>query len=728
MPCGPQRLSLRAKMTKVLSWVILAAVSLLDGATNWTEAYGNHRPAPTNHVHEYVEKGTLNIGAVFSIHDYSDTQACGKNLRETGVVQYVEAIVYAISKVNNNRNLLPGIDLGFVILDDCSKAETALERALHLMPIHRGRVLSRECGERTDRNDVDFAFYDVVGVVGPESSPASIQMANILGMFHIPQISPTASSDLLSDKKRFPYFMRMVPPDRYQVRAILEIILHFRWAYLSIVYSKGGYGEEAQKHFEKLAKQHAICISGRYPVSQGDTEELFARVVQDLDQTRANVVVLFTDQEETRGILKAVMNAKLLGRFVWVGSDGVGYNMNDFDGLEEAAVGSLSIKAYSQRVPAFDDYFQSLSPGQTRNPWFHKMWSAIFNCSWSPQNDSVPCRDNASIAYFPDYDPEDAVSIIIDTVYIFAHALDSYIRDICPDARFQSRDDIHGCLEGDLYLKYLRNTTIVGHNGQLTFDENGDARGKYEVVNFQRAPGGGYKTKRVAIWDVQNPSKLQINNSEIRWYSEANTNDSGAPESTCGEGCDLGEIYSYFRDTCCWECRPCNKNEITVLNATKCSTCPMFMWPDQQNFSVCYSLEPHHMTWSDPAVIVLTSLAVVGISYCTVVFCLFVRNNNARLIKATSRELSYVMLGGATMQFILIFTVLSRPTDFVCLFNTVGFNVSFAVVYAPLLTRTNRIYRIFNAGKRTKVLPSFTSSFSQIVIALTLIMVQVGEN
>ena len=31
------------------------------------------------------------------------------------------------------------------------------------------------------------------------------------------QISPTATSDVLSDKNKFPYFMRMSPPDRYQV-------------------------------------------------------------------------------------------------------------------------------------------------------------------------------------------------------------------------------------------------------------------------------------------------------------------------------------------------------------------------------------------------------------------------------------------------------------------------------------------------------------------------------
>ena len=64
-------------------------------------------------------------------------------------------------------------------------------------------------------------FYDVVSVIGAESSPSSIMIANVLTLFGIPQISYTSTSDLLSDKNKFPYFMRMIPPDRFQVSRLL---------------------------------------------------------------------------------------------------------------------------------------------------------------------------------------------------------------------------------------------------------------------------------------------------------------------------------------------------------------------------------------------------------------------------------------------------------------------------------------------------------------------------
>ena len=186
------------------------------------------------------------------------------------------------------------------------------------------------------------------------------------------------------------------------------------------------------------------------------------------------------------------------------------------------------------------------------------------------------------------------------------------------------------------------------------------------------------------------------------------------------------ERFQYVPFESC--CRACNKNEITILNASKCESCPRKKWPDTTHFNVCVDITPQHVQWYELWVIVLNVLSLSGLVFSTIIFILFVRNNEARIIKATSRELSYIMLGGVTIQYILICTSVVKPQTFVCHFNYIGFNVSFAVVYAPLLTRTNRIYRIFSSGKRTKVVPSFTSPLSQVLITICLIFVQVRGN
>lgn len=62
--------------------------------------------------------------------------------------------------------------------------------------------------------------------------------------FQIPQISYASTSTELSDKSRFEYFSRVVPPDSYQAQAMAEIIKSFDWRYTSTVAVEGEYGEK----------------------------------------------------------------------------------------------------------------------------------------------------------------------------------------------------------------------------------------------------------------------------------------------------------------------------------------------------------------------------------------------------------------------------------------------------------------------------------------------------
>ena len=58
-----------------------------------------------------------------------------------------------------------------------------------------------------------------------ESNPLHLslcwQVANLLRLFRIPQISPASTAKALSDKSRFEMFARTVPPDTFQVREIV---------------------------------------------------------------------------------------------------------------------------------------------------------------------------------------------------------------------------------------------------------------------------------------------------------------------------------------------------------------------------------------------------------------------------------------------------------------------------------------------------------------------------
>lgn len=61
----------------------------------------------------------------------------------------------------------------------------------------------------------------------------------MLQLFHMPQIGYSATARDLSDKQKFPYFMRVVPPDDRQVRVLVDLCLRFGWKYVSAVYTAG---------------------------------------------------------------------------------------------------------------------------------------------------------------------------------------------------------------------------------------------------------------------------------------------------------------------------------------------------------------------------------------------------------------------------------------------------------------------------------------------------------
>ena len=195
--------ALRACLAALLS-LALPRLALLPGAGAVDFEHTLKQPV-------YTLPGDLLLGAILSVHEPVTTEVrCGRRLRGAAVVQSAEALAYAVGVINANRSLLPGIRLGLVVLDDCATPEVALAQALRFVPV------GGSSGPGAD-GPGGRAHYDVVGVLGAESSESSMMVAHLLGMFRVPQISALATSDRLSDKQLFPYFLRTVPPDHFQV-------------------------------------------------------------------------------------------------------------------------------------------------------------------------------------------------------------------------------------------------------------------------------------------------------------------------------------------------------------------------------------------------------------------------------------------------------------------------------------------------------------------------------
>lgn len=69
--------------------------------------------------------------------------------------------------------------------------------------------------------------------------------------------------------------------------------------------------------------------------------------------------------------------------------------------------------------------------------------------------------------------------------------------------------------------------------------------------------------------------------------------------------------------------------------------------------------------------------------------------------------------------------MIAEPGVVVCAFRRLLLGLGMAITYSAMLTKTNRIYRIFEQGKRSVTPPKFISPTSQLIITFVLISVQV---
>jgi metabotropic glutamate receptor 2/3 len=148
----------------------------------------------------------------------------------------------------------------------------------------------------------------VIGVVGGSYSSVSMQVANLLRLFGIPQVSPASTSPSLSDKSRYELFARTVPPDTYQAMAIVDIVQAFNWSYVSTISSEGSYGEAGIDAFQRVAAQRNVCIAVSEKIPHTVTNNsVFIDIVKSLSSKHnARAVVVFTRMEDARLVYNSI--------------------------------------------------------------------------------------------------------------------------------------------------------------------------------------------------------------------------------------------------------------------------------------------------------------------------------------------------------------------------------------------------------------------------------------
>nr|CAA67993.1 metabotropic glutamate receptor [Drosophila melanogaster] len=741
---------------------ILVVVMVLS----WSRVVDLKSPSNT-HTQDSVSvslPGDIILGGLFPVHEKGEGAPCGPKVYNRGV-QRLEAMLYAIDRVNNDPNILPGITIGVHILDTCSRDTYALNQSLQFVraSLNNLDTSGYECADGSSPQlRKNASSGPVFGVIGGSYSSVSLQVANLLRLFHIPQVSPASTAKTLSDKTRFDLFARTVPPDTFQSVALVDILKNFNWSYVSTIHSEGSYGEYGIEALHKEATERNVCIAVAEKVPSAADDKVFDSIISKLQKKpNARGVVLFTRAEDARRILQAAKRANLSQPFHWIASDGWGKQQKLLEGLEDIAEGAITVELQSEIIADFDRYMMQLTPETNqRNPWFAEYWEDTFNCvltSLSVKPDTsnsanstdnkigvkakTECDDSYRLSEKVGYEQESKTQFVVDAVYAFAYALHNLHNDRCntqsdqttetrkhlqsesvwyrkisTDTKSQACPDMANYDGKEFYNNYLLNVSFIDLAGsEVKFDRQGDGLARYDILNYQRQENSsGYQYKVIGKWF----NGLQLNSETVVWNKETEQ-----PTSACSLPCEVGMIKKQQGDTCCWICDSCESFEY-VYDEFTCKDCGPGLWPYADKLS-CYALDIQYMKWNSLFALIPMAIAIFGIALTSIVIVLFAKNHDTPLVRASGRELSYTLLFGILVCYCNTFALIAKPTIGSCVLQRFGIGVGFSIIYSALLTKTNRISRIFHSASKSAQRLKYISPQSQVVITTSLIAIQV---
>ncbi|MEE6501970.1 hypothetical protein FKM82_004374, partial [Ascaphus truei] len=504
---------------------------------------------------------------------------------------------------------------------------------------------------------------------------------------------------------------------------MVDIVKAMGWNYVSTLASEGSYGEKGVESFMQISREAGgLCIAQSLKIPHDHKPSDFDKIIRQLLETyHARAVVVFASDDDIRQVLAAVKRADQVGHFLWVGSDSWGSKVGPISQHEDVAEGAITILPKRATIDGKDVihiYAECYISNETLC-WNRSFSSRSGPCVRGLGSSSLsrclsPLAGQERIGKDSHYEQDGKVQFVVDAVYATAHALHNMNKDLCPDSPGLCPEMEHA--GGKKLLKYIRNVSFNGSAGTpVLFNKNGDAPGRYDIFQYQVSNGSTPSYRLIGQWT----DELQLNIEDMQWVKGMHE----IPSSVCSLPCRTGERKKMVKGMpCCWLCELCDGYKYLQDELT-CFRCEYNMRPNQ-NRTGCDPIPIVKLEWHSPWAVIPVFLAMLGIIATIFVMATFIRYNDTPIVRASGRELSYVLLTGIFLCYIITFLMIAKPDLAVCSFRRIFLGLGMCISYAALLTKTNRIYRIFEQGKKSVTAPRLISPTSQLAITSSLISFQ----
>ncbi|KAL1777925.1 vomeronasal type-2 receptor 1 isoform X1 [Sigmodon hispidus] len=502
----------------------------------------------------YVEakNHSMVIGGLFPIHsrtiptddpDGEPVSAMCEGFNFRGF-RWMKTMIHTIKEINERNDILPNHTLGYQIFDTCHSISKAMETSLAFLT-------GQEEFQPNFRNSTGKFL---VGIIGAGGSSLSVAASRIIGLYYIPEVGYTSSCPILSDKFQFPSYLRVVPSDKIQSEAMVNLIKHFGWVWVGAIAADDDYGKYGVKSFREKMESANLCVAFSETIPKVYSNEKMQNAIKEIKKSTAKVIVLFSTDIDLSPFVLEMVHHNITDR-TWIASEAW---------ITSALIakpeyfpyfgGTIGFAIPKTNIQGLKEFLYDVHPSRDPNDVLTiEFWETAFNCTWP--NSSVPYnvdhRVNMTGKEDRLYDMSDQLctgeerledlkntyldisqlritSNVKHAVYAMAYALDRLSRCDMEESERPNKQCSHiPDFEPKELLAYFKKLKFTTHDGRvIQFDLNGDLEsGYYDILNWQMDNAGEITFVKVGEYKFED-SKFELvlpKNATFFWNTESST-------------------------------------------------------------------------------------------------------------------------------------------------------------------------------------------------------------
>uniref|UniRef100_A0A670Z1S8 G-protein coupled receptors family 3 profile domain-containing protein n=1 Tax=Pseudonaja textilis TaxID=8673 RepID=A0A670Z1S8_PSETE len=571
----------------------------------------------------------------------------------TQLYQHILSLVFTIKEINENPQILPNLTLGSHIYNSNFIASWTYHASMEVFSTQGKLIPNYKCE----------AENNLVSVIGGPNSEVCIHMAAILSIYKIPQFTYGSASEM-NRKTQAIFYHQMFPDVHRQYKGILQLLLHFQWTWIGVLYDNDNNGERFVQDALPAFSERGICFDyiERFPVitSVTDIDKMVTEglhLYEVITESITNVSIIYGEIEtmifvrmcSTLSKYEAI-SIMAKGR-VYIMTAQMEFTSFPFQKKEgiDLLHGALSLAVHSKEVLRFTDFLQLINAGsEVEDGFIQGFWEEAFGCffpeSTIDRQERVPCTGKEKLENLPASIFEMSMTShsysIYNAVYAMAYALHNML-----SFQLKKTESVSEPIHSLLLNHFVRINSFNNNVGErIFFNQNGELETGFDIINWVTFPNLSFL--RIKVGDIQ-PLSLA---------------EKTKPLSVCNDNCHPGyrKAKKEGKPFCCYDCLPCPGGKISNQKG---------------NFILTFSILTILMLW------------------------LFIKNNDTPIVKANNETLTYILLISLLLSFLCAFLFIGQPRQWTCFLRQATFGIIFSVAVSSILAKTIIVILAFMATK-----------------------------